>query len=73
MDEIENLETGQTLMVYGVDADEHIATGQWKRIRSDLPAQPSVRQRPGGVLGQSEIKRSLELVTEHTTSKGTRK
>lgn len=74
MDEIENTETGQTLVVYTVDADEYLATGLWKKIQSSLPVQPSVRQRPGGVLAQSEIKRLVlvEPVTENVT-KGTRK
>ena len=75
MDEIENLETGQTMTVYTVDADEYLATGQWKRIRTDLPVQPSIRQRPGGVLAQSELKRPAppEIVTEFVTPKGIRK
>jgi hypothetical protein len=77
MDEIENTETGQKLIVYSVDADEYLLIGPWQRIRTNLPVQPSVRQRPGNVLAQSELRRPpqppLVEESEPIVSKGTRK
>jgi hypothetical protein len=77
MDEIENTETGQTLVVYQVDADDYLLTGPWRRIRTDLPVQPSVRHRPGSVLAQSELRHPPQLAlveeSEPVVSKGSRK
>jgi hypothetical protein len=77
MDEIENVETGQKLIVYTVDAEEYLVSGPWKRIRADLTVQPSVRHRPGSVLAQSELRHPPQLAlveeSEPVVSKGARK